>query len=105
MASPYGLEARYSRKRDTHWVGYKVHLTETCDPGQPDLITQVLTTPATTQDSVMGPTVHRDLAQRELLPGTHLLDSGYVDADLLVTAQTQHQIDVIGPPFGSYSRQ
>jgi DDE family transposase len=82
-----------------------VHLTETCDPGQPDLITQVLTTQATTQDSVMGPTIHRDLAQRELLPGTHLLDSGYVDADLLVTAQTQHQIDVMGPPFGSYSRQ
>ena len=38
-------------------------------------------------------------------PGMHLLDSGYVDADFLVTAQTQHQIDVIGPPFGSYSRQ
>jgi transposase len=105
IASPYDLEARYSSKRDTHWVGYKVHLTETCDVGQPDLITQVLTTPATTQDSVMGPTIHRDLAHRELLPGTHLLDSGYVDADLLVTAQTQHQIDVIGPPFGSYSRQ
>jgi hypothetical protein len=34
-----------------------------------------------------------------------VLDSGYVDADLLVTAQTQHQIDVIGPPFGSYSRE
>jgi transposase len=82
-----------------------VHLTETCDTGQPDLITQVLTTPATMQDSVMGPTIHRDLAQRELLPHTHLLDSGYVDADLLVTAQTQHQIDVIGPPFGTSSRQ
>ena len=105
ITSPYDLEARYSTKRDTHWVGYKVHLTETCDDDQPDLITQVLTTPATTQDSVMGPTIHQDLAQRELLPGTHLLDSGYVDADLLVTAQTQHQIDVIGPPFGSYSRQ
>jgi transposase len=105
IASPYDLEARYSSKRNTHWVGYKLHLTETCDAGQPDLIAQVLTTPATTQDSVMGPTIHRDLAQRELLPGTHLLDSGYVDADLLVTAQTQHQIDVIGPPFGSYSRQ
>jgi transposase len=105
IASPYDLEARYSSKRETHWVGYKLHLTETCDVGQPDLITQVLTTPATTQDSVMGPTIHRDLAQRELLPGTHLLDSGYVDADLLVTAQTQHQIDVMGPPFGSYSRQ
>ena len=41
----------------------------------------------------------------DLLPGTHLLDSGYVDADFLVTAQHQYQIDVVGPPFGSYSRQ
>ena len=91
--------------RDIHWVGYKVHLTETCDAGQPDLITQVMTTPATMQDSVMGPTIHHALAQRDLLPGTHLLDSGYVDADCLVTAQTQHQVDVIGPPFGSYTQQ
>jgi transposase len=105
IASPYDLEARYSSKHETHWVGYKVHLTETCDTDSPNLITQVMTTPATTQDSVMGPTIQQDLADRHLLPGTHLLDSGYVDADLLVTAQTQHQIDVIGPPFGSYSRQ
>ena len=33
IASPYDLEARYSSKRDTHWVGYKLHLTETCDAG------------------------------------------------------------------------
>jgi transposase len=105
IASPYDLEARYSSKRETHWVGYKVHLTETCDADHPDLITQVMTTPATTQDSVMGPAIHQDLADRDLLPGRHLLDSGYVDADLLVTAQTPHQIDVVGPPFGSYSRQ
>ena len=105
IASPYDLEARYSSKRDTHWVGYKVHLTETCDADHPDLITQVITTPATTQDSVMGPAIQQDLADRDLLPGTHLLDSGYVDADLLVTAQTRHQIDVVWPPFGSYSRQ
>jgi transposase len=73
--------------------------------GQPDLITQVLTTPATTPDGVMGPTIQHDLAQRDLLPGTHLLESGSVDADLLVTAQTHHQIDVVGPPLGSYSWQ
>jgi len=36
---------------------------------------------------------------------SHLLDSGYVDAEMLVTAQTEHQIDVVGPTFGSYSRQ
>ena len=44
--SPYDLEARYSSKRETLWVGYKVQLTETCDADHPDLITQVLTTPA-----------------------------------------------------------
>ena len=86
-------------------MGYKVHLTETCDVDHPDLITQVMTTLATTQDRVMGPAIQQDLADRDVLPGIHLLDSGYVDADLLVTAQTQHQIEVIGPPFGSYSRQ
>jgi hypothetical protein len=86
-------------------VGYQVHLTETCAANRPDLITQVLTTPATTQDRVMGPAIQQDLADRDLLPGTHVLDSGYVDAELLVTAQRPHQIDVIGPPFGSYSRQ
>jgi transposase len=105
IASPYDPEARYSTKRGLAWVGYKVHLTETCDDGQPALITQVLTTPATTPDCVIGPAIHQDLASRDLLPGIHLFDGGYVDADLLVTAQTQHQIDVVGPAFGSYSRQ
>jgi transposase len=105
ITSPYDLEARYSTKRDTHWVGYKLHLTETCESGQPDLITQVLTPPATTPDCTMGPAIAHDLAARDLLPGTHLLDSGYVDADFLVTAQRQYQIDVVGPPFGSYSWQ
>jgi Transposase DDE domain len=34
-----------------------------------------------------------------------MLDSDYVDADFLVTARTQYQVDVVGPAFGSYSRQ
>jgi transposase len=104
ITSPYELEARYCTKRDTQWVGYKLHLTETCEPAHPDLITQVLTTPSTTPDCTMGPPIIQDLAARDLLPGTHLLDSGYVDADFLVTAQ-QHQVDVVGPPFGSYRWQ
>ncbi|MGH8064290.1 MAG: hypothetical protein ACRERE_03445 [Candidatus Entotheonellia bacterium] len=60
-----------------------------------------MTTPATTPDCVMGPAIEHDIAARDLLPGTHSLDSGYVDAELLVTAQRQYQIDVVGPPFGS----
>jgi transposase len=105
IASPYDVEARYCTKRDIAWVGDKVHLTETCEDDQPHLITGAMTTPATTPDCVMGPAIQQDLAKRDLLPGTHLLDGGYVDADLLVTAHTQHQIDVVGPTFGSYSHQ
>jgi transposase len=105
IASPPDPDARYSMKRGVEWVGYKVHLTETCDAGQPHLITQVLTTPAPTSDCMMGPTIQRALAQCNLLPGTHLLDGGYVDAEVLVTAQARHRIEVVGPTFGSYSRQ
>src|SRR6266566_4323137 len=51
VVSPYDPDARSSRKRDTTWLGYKVHLTETCDqdPHVPHLISHVETTPATVQ--------------------------------------------------------
>jgi transposase len=32
ISSPYDPEARYGKKRDISWTGYKAHLTETCDP-------------------------------------------------------------------------
>jgi hypothetical protein len=105
IASPDDADARSSMKRGLQWVGYQVPRTETCDDGPPHLLTQVLTTPATTPDGVMGPAIQHDLATRDLLPSTHLLDGGDVDAELLVTAQTRHQIDVVGPAFGAYSHQ
>jgi transposase len=105
IQSPYDLDARYCTKRDTEWVGYKTHLSETCDVGYPDLITHTLTTLSTLQDFVMGPVIQQDFAQRDLLPGTHLVDTGYVTAAFLVTAQSEHHIEVVGPPMGSYSPQ
>ena len=60
IASPDDSEARYSTKRGIAWVGYKVHLTETCEEGQPHLMTGVMTTPATTPDCVMGPIIQDD---------------------------------------------
>lgn len=95
--SPYDAEARYSAKRNTTWLGYKVHLTETCDDETPHLITHVLTTPATTPDFDAPLLIYADLAAKQLLPAEHLLDAGYVDADLLVSSQTDHQVTVIGP--------
>ena len=97
ICSPYDIEARYSKKRTTAWTGYKVHLTETCDPEQPHLITQVETTLATTPDGAVVGVIQQSLAARELLPAEHLMDTGYVDAEVLVTSQEQHGVVVCGP--------
>jgi len=37
IESPYETEARYATKRGMSWVGYKVHLTESCDEGLPPI--------------------------------------------------------------------
>jgi hypothetical protein len=31
IASPYDLDARWGAKRGESWLGYKLHITETCD--------------------------------------------------------------------------
>jgi transposase len=95
--SPYDVDARYSTKRSIGWAGYKVHLTETCDPDLPHLITHTATTPATTPDWNQAEPIHDALAAKALLPDEHLLDGGYVDAGTLVTAQVEHQVTVVGP--------
>ena len=97
IQSPYDPEAHYSQKRTQEWVGYKAHLTETCDEDAPHLIVNVETTVATMPDSTMTDTIHAHLAQKDLLPGEHLLDAGYVDAGNLATAQQDHAVALIGP--------
>ena len=72
VSSPYDLEAHYSRKNTISWVGYKVHLTETCEDEQPHLITQVVTTSGTISDLSALPLIHQGLQYNELLPATHL---------------------------------
>ena len=97
IESPYDIEARHSNKRDLSWTGYKVHLTETCDPDLPRLVTHVHTTVATTQDVSCTAAIQQGLADKELLPSRHLVDCGYVDADLLVSSQQKHQVELFGP--------
>ncbi|WP_329528750.1 IS1182 family transposase [Streptomyces sp. NBC_01462] len=97
MLSPYDVQARYSVKRGTGWVGYKVHLSEVCEPGTPHVITNVATTDATVQDTEMTDQVHRSLQKRELLPAEHLVDCGYTSASLLVQARDDYQVNLFGP--------
>jgi transposase len=104
IASTEDLEAKYCVKRSTEWTGYKVHLTETCAQEHPRLITQVETTVATKHDSKATQTIQDDLAARELLPETHLVDEGYTEADLLVDSQ-KRGVDLLAPLPSSKSWQ
>jgi transposase len=130
LISCYDLDVRYSIKRETTWSGYKVHFTETCDEptptpasdptttsagpdaGQsptrgevPNLITNVATTTATVPDVAMTGVIHQQLADKNLLPAEHLLDSGYPSAEIIVAAARDHDITVISPMLLDHSAQ
>ena len=95
--SPYDPEATFGNKRSMTWTGYKVHLTETCEDDQVHLITNVETSLAVTADVDLTAPIHAALAARDLLPGDHLLDAGYVDVELLVGSQFEHGVRLVGP--------
>lgn len=97
IRTPYDPEARLSQKRSTVWVGYKVHLTETCDADLPRLITHVETTVATTQDSQMTTPIHQALQEKDYLPAVHIVDCGYMSAEDLVISQRDYEVDLLGP--------
>jgi hypothetical protein len=129
IASPYDTDARWGVKRDTFWLGYKLHVTETCDdqpqcgcpagggtgrrghdqdcaaPAFPNLITHVATTDATVTDNQMTSAIHQDLAGKNLAPERHYLDSGYLSAAIVVSALNTWGIALIGPLLADTSAQ
>jgi len=106
VVSPYDVQARSARKRDTDWLGYKSHLTETCDEG-PDalhLIVHVETTLATTEDhEVVAPLLEQE---RKLgrAPEEMYVDMGYTSGPLLVQ-QASLGTQLMGPVASSSSWQ
>ena len=111
IRSPYDTEAESGKKRDTVWLGYKVHLTETCGMedeeavAMPQLIVQVQTTVAPVQDVEVTATIQEELAKRDLVPEEQIVDTGYVDADLLVSSQENYGIELVGPVLSDNSWQ
>ena len=97
IASPYDLDARLGVKRNHGWIGYKVHLTETCDDDKPHLIVHTETTAATTPDWGMAEPIHDALKQKGCLPRRHVVDGGYVDAEAMVTSRSKHAVELFGP--------
>ncbi len=96
ISSPYDPDARYSKKRETEWVGYKVHVTETCDDDHPHLLTNIETTIAPTADGTLTATIQEHLTARGLAPSEHIVDTSYVSAEQLVTSR-EDGIDLVGP--------
>ena len=120
------LPDRWGVKRDAFWLGYKLHVSETCDDAPPcdcaaagggghdrdcarttfpNLITNVATTDATVPDIQMTGAIDGDLAGRDLAPGRHYLDSGYLSAAVVVAALTTWGIALIGPLLADTSAQ
>ncbi|MBZ0282426.1 MAG: transposase [Anaerolineae bacterium] len=97
IRSPYDPEVRYGRKQGWSWVGYKVHLTESCEVDSPHFITQVETVPAIQQDHHALTTIQARLAAKQLLPAQQLVDAGYVSAKRILHSRDQHQIALVGP--------
>lgn len=95
--SPYDPEVRYSTKRDLHWIGYKVHLTETCEDEQVEVITHVETTYAPVADVAVLPAIDEALCAAGIAPGEHYVDAGYMDVELLLAEQRTKGIALVGP--------
>jgi transposase len=57
----------------------------------------VETTPATTADGEVTPKGHQALQQRDLLPAVHIVDTGFLDAELLVASREDYGVDLLVP--------
>ncbi len=97
IESPYETEARFSTKRDLAWTGYKVHLSETCDEELPRIITNVHTTVATTQDVSCTADIQKQMQANDCPPARHLVDTGYIDAQLVIESSRTYGIELFGP--------
>ena len=75
-----------------------MHLTETCEDDAPCLITHVATSAGPVVDAAATPVIHDALERRDLLPAAHIVDTGSLDAALLVASAERYGVDLLGPP-------
>jgi len=80
---------------------------QTCEDDEPHFMVAVVSTDATTADGSVIEELHADEAAHEMLPHQHLVDTGYVDADVLAGSQMRYHVDLVGPviPDTSWASQ
>ncbi|MDN5698042.1 MAG: IS1182 family transposase, partial [Rubrobacter sp.] len=105
IESPTDPECRYKTKGSTTWLGYKVHITESCDEGSPKIITNVVTIPASADDTAAVHPIHEALRAKGLLPTTNVVDMGYMDSKLLLESRDRYKVELLGPLRQNYQWQ
>ncbi|WP_078917268.1 transposase [Streptomyces sp. NRRL S-813] len=93
IESPHETEARWTRRGDTRWTGYLVHVTETCDAKRVNVITDVATA-VSGADSQALPGIHARLLR--LLAGKHLVDGGCTSVAGMDDAARLHRVTLAG---------
>lgn len=104
LVSPYETQARVGCKGKQTWVGYRTHLTETCEAELPELLVQVQTTVAPINDVEQLRPIQLDMRRQSLQPREQWVDGGYLDSALALSSR-QLGIEVLGPALSDQSWQ
>jgi transposase len=96
IQSPHDVEARWSKKGNSHWVGYKLQVTETDDDELPHLITDIALRSSVEGDTTALGEIAARQAARDVLPSQRYVDQAYVSGGTL-QASAERGEDLIGP--------
>lgn len=96
IQSPHDPEARYSRKRDSEWIGDKLQVTETDDDDQPHLVTDIAMTSSVLVDPLALGEIQTRQAARGVSPAERFVDAGYVSGETLEESAKRGE-DLVGP--------
>ncbi|MCX5096873.1 hypothetical protein ACFV8Z_48740 [Streptomyces sp. NPDC059837] len=99
------MSARYARRGETRWKGFLAHVTETCDPDTPRVITDVTTTKAPVHDTKALPGIVANLDDRNPLSKEHFVDGGYLSVALKQQVASEHGVGLVGPIRARSTRQ
>ena len=86
--SPYETDARVGCKGNQTWLGYRTHLTETCEADLPEVIVQVQTTPAPINDVDQLQPIQQDLLKQGLRPREQLVDGGDLESEQMLAMRS-----------------
>ncbi|MEI6297767.1 MAG: transposase, partial [bacterium] len=97
IVTPHDTEVRWSKKRSTEWVGFRLEVTETIDEESGiGFITDIDTVKANEGDSEQVAAIHERLAERDLTPEEHFVDQGYTSG-VNIAESAEQGTELVGP--------